>query len=47
MPKGEVTFIEKVLEGKTDHPKWIAAICPNCLRRAHYGYDAIDYNDKI
>lgn len=30
-----------------DDPRWVAGICPNCHRRAHYSQDASEYNTKL
>ncbi|AWX56930.1 HNH endonuclease [Brevibacillus brevis] len=43
----EVHHTRRLSDGGPDHPEWVAAICPNCHRRTHYGYDAVSYNDKI
>ena len=30
-----------------DDPNWVIALCPNCHRRAHYGQDSADYNQRL
>ena len=42
-PKGlpylEPHHIRRLADGGPDHPRWVAAICPNCHRRIHSGAD--------
>lgn len=30
-----------------DHPRWVAAICPNCHREIHYGMDGVRINRRL
>ena len=30
-----------------DHPQWVAALCPNCHRRAHHSLDADEFNGEL
>lgn len=30
-----------------DHPRWVAALCPNCHRRVHSGEDGEEFNKKV
>lgn len=50
-PKGkpflEVHHLRRLGDGGPDHPEWVAAVCPNCHRQAHYGNDARSFNDSI
>ena len=43
----EVHHLRKLSDGGPDHPDWVAAVCPNCHRRAHNGHDSTIYNDII
>lgn len=43
----EVHHIRRLSDGGPDHPEWVAAVCPNCHRRAHYGKDARDFNEEL
>jgi 5-methylcytosine-specific restriction enzyme A len=46
-PYPEVHHIRRLSDGGPDHPRWVAAICPNCHRRAHSAEDAITYNERL
>jgi 5-methylcytosine-specific restriction protein A len=46
-PYLEPHHIRRVSDGGLDHPAHVAAICPNCHRRAHYGADATDLNTSL
>ncbi len=43
----EVHHIRRLSDGGPDHPEWVAAICPNCHRRAHYSKDAEEFNREL
>lgn len=43
----EVHHLRRMSDGGPDHPRWVAAVCPNCHRRAHHGSDANDFNGLI
>jgi 5-methylcytosine-specific restriction protein A len=30
-----------------DHPRWVAALCPNCHRRVHHGEDGLQFNEQL
>jgi 5-methylcytosine-specific restriction protein A len=30
-----------------DHPRWVAALCPNCHREVHYGEDGPKLNEQL
>ena len=36
-PYLEPHHIRKLSDGGPDHPIWVAGVCPNCHREAHYG----------
>lgn len=46
-PYLEPHHIRRLSDGGPDHPQWVAALCPNCHRRAHYSADRKDFNAKI
>jgi len=43
----EVHHLRRLTDGGLDHPEHVAAICPNCHRRVHYGHDGKEYNDRL
>src|SRR6478736_710067 len=46
-PYLEPHHTRRLSDGGPDHPRWVAAICPNCHRRIHYGRDGHALNDKL
>lgn len=46
-PYLECHHIHRLADGGPDHPKNVAAICPNCHRRAHYSIDAVEFNKTL
>ncbi len=46
-PYIEPHHIRRLTDGGPDHPRWIAGVCPNCHRRAHYSSDAEAYNTHL
>jgi 5-methylcytosine-specific restriction protein A len=46
-PYLEPHHIKRLSDGGPDHPSWVAAVCPNCHCRAHYGIDKEDFNQKL
>ena len=46
-PYIEPHHIQRLTDGGPDHPRWVAGVCPNCHRRAHYSYDAQEYNARL
>lgn len=46
-PYLEPHHIRRLADEGPDHPMWIAALCPNCHRRVHYGIDGTIYNEKV
>ena len=43
----EPHHLRRLSDGGPDHPRWVAALCPNCHRRAHYGADRHELNTKL
>jgi 5-methylcytosine-specific restriction protein A len=39
-PYLEAHHLRRLSDGGPDDPEWVAGVCPNCHRRAHYGQDA-------
>jgi 5-methylcytosine-specific restriction protein A len=39
LPYLEPHHIRRVSDGGPDDPRWVAAICPNCHREAHFGQE--------
>jgi 5-methylcytosine-specific restriction enzyme A len=50
-PKGdwylEPHHIRRLADGGPDHPRWVAALCPNCHRRIHSGLDGKELNENL
>ncbi len=46
-PYLEPHHIRRLTDGGPDSPRWVAAICPNCHRRAHHSHDAVDFNAAL
>lgn len=46
-PYLEPHHIRRLSDGGPDHPNWVAALCPNCHRRAHYGADKGELNGRL
>ncbi|HYF62566.1 MAG TPA: HNH endonuclease signature motif containing protein [Herpetosiphonaceae bacterium] len=43
----EVHHIGRLSDGGPDHPDYVAAVCPNCHRRAHASRDAVQFNSQL
>jgi 5-methylcytosine-specific restriction protein A len=43
-PYLEPHHIARLADEGPDHPEWVAALCPNCHRRVHFGADRKSYN---
>ncbi|MBN1264439.1 MAG: HNH endonuclease [Anaerolineales bacterium] len=43
----ESHHIHRLSDGGPDHPVNVAAICPNCHRRAHHGADREAFNQRL
>jgi 5-methylcytosine-specific restriction enzyme A len=37
----------RISDGGPDHPRWVAAICPNCHREIHHGKDGKDKDQHL
>ncbi|HKH47226.1 MAG TPA: HNH endonuclease [Thermoanaerobaculia bacterium] len=46
-PYLEPHHLRRLADEGPDHPRWVAALCPNCHRRVHSGEDRAGYNEKI
>lgn len=46
-PYLEAHHIRRLTDGGPDDPRFVAGICPNCHRRAHYGLDRATLNDAL
>lgn len=47
LPYLEPHHIRRLTDGGPDDPRWVAGVCPNCHRRAHYSQDAAGYNERL
>jgi 5-methylcytosine-specific restriction protein A len=45
-PYLEPHHIERLADGGLDHPRHVAAVCPNCHREIHYGSDGEKINER-
>lgn len=43
----EVHHLTRLADDGPDTPENVAALCPNCHRRAHHGVDRVEFNDQI
>ncbi|MCJ7731459.1 HNH endonuclease, partial [Candidatus Bathyarchaeota archaeon] len=43
----EVHHINKISDGGPEAPHLVAAVCPNCHRRAHYSNDLEQFNNRL
>lgn len=46
-PYLEPHHIRRVSDGGPDHPRWVAAICPNCHREVHFGAAGNTKNEAL
>jgi 5-methylcytosine-specific restriction enzyme A len=46
-PYLEPHHIRRLSDGGPDHPRWVAAICPNCHREIHSGMDGENLNQVL
>lgn len=46
-PYLEPHHIFRLSDGGPDHPSFVAGICPNCHRMAHYSADAAKFNSRL
>lgn len=43
----EVHHLKRLADAGADTPENVAALCPNCHRRVHYGSDGEDFNQQL
>jgi 5-methylcytosine-specific restriction enzyme A len=46
-PYLEPHHIARRADDGPDHPEWVAALCPNCHPRVHFGVDRKSYNELV
>lgn len=46
-PYLEPHHIRRLSDRGPDDPAWVAGVCPNCHRRAHYSSDARAFNGSL
>jgi len=46
-PYLELHYLRRPSDGGPDHPEWVAGLCPNCHRQAHYGQNCVLYNKNL
>ncbi|APR04828.1 HNH endonuclease [Thauera chlorobenzoica] len=46
-PYLEPHHINRLSDGGLDHPRYVAALCPNCHRRIHFGVDGSKLNNSL
>jgi 5-methylcytosine-specific restriction protein A len=46
-PYLEPHHIRRLTDGGPDDPMWVAGVCPNCHRRAHYSHEAAEFNQRL
>ena len=46
-PYLEAHHIHKLSDGGPDHPASVAALCPNCHRKAHFGVEREEVNNEL
>lgn len=46
-PYLEPHHIRRLSDGGPDHPRWVAAICPNCHREVHEGESGDELNARL
>ena len=47
LPYLELHYLRRPSDGGPDHPEWVAGLCPNCHRQAHYGAERQIFNQKL
>lgn len=47
VPFLEVHHLRSLSDEGPDHPQWVAALCPNCHRRAHNSIDSDEFNGEL
>ena len=43
----ETHHIRRISDGGPDHPRWVAAVCPNCHREIHFGKNGFQLNEAL
>jgi 5-methylcytosine-specific restriction protein A len=46
-PYLEPHHTRRLSDGGPDHPRWVAAICPNCHREIHHGAEGEEKNRTL
>ena len=46
-PYLEPHHTRRLADGGPDHPRWVAALCPNCHARVHRGADGDRFNAEL
>jgi 5-methylcytosine-specific restriction protein A len=46
-PYLEAHHTTRLSDGGIDHPRYVAALCPTCHRRVHYGQDGMSLNQSL
>jgi 5-methylcytosine-specific restriction protein A len=46
-PYLEPHHTRRLSDGGPDHPRWVAAVCPNCHARCHHGQDGQAVNAAL
>jgi 5-methylcytosine-specific restriction protein A len=46
-PYLEPHHTQRLSDGGPDHPRWVAAICPNCHAEVHHGMDGEAVNRRL
>jgi 5-methylcytosine-specific restriction protein A len=46
-PYLEPHHIRRLADEGPDHPRWVAALCPNCHQKIHYGQDGNANNEDL
>ncbi|NIM97164.1 MAG: hypothetical protein GTO24_03470 [candidate division Zixibacteria bacterium] len=46
-PYLEAHHLRRLSDGGPDDPEWVAGVCPNCHRQAHYGHDADSIKKRL
>ncbi|MFN2302634.1 MAG: HNH endonuclease [Anaerolineales bacterium] len=46
-PYLELHYLRRPSDGGPDHPAWVAGLCPNCHRQAHYGQNRELFNRNL
>ena len=46
-PYLEPHHTRRLSDGGPDHPRWVAAVCPNCHREVHHGTKGQEKNRSL